>query len=117
MKPRLPRFTAGGKGEVLRAAGSDIVRAARAGSTERLKPAWERVDYPDDWEERKKKVRIRDNYTCQAHTIGLKRCYTRRPPPFHGSLHVHHINGRSHNLNNLTTLCEDCHKAIHSHMR
>ena len=48
---------------------------------------------------------VRDNYTCQC--CGKKNC----------KLEVHHIVFRSKNgsdsLENLITLCEDCHKAIH----
>ena len=48
----------------------------------------------------------RDNYTCQC--CGKTNC----------RLEVHHIifrsNGGSNTLGNLVTLCEDCHKAIHS---
>lgn len=48
---------------------------------------------------------VRDKYTCQC--CGKKNC----------RLEVHHIvfrrNGGSDALENLITLCEDCHKAIH----
>ena len=48
---------------------------------------------------------VRDNYTCQC--CGKKNC----------RLEVHHIvfrrYGGSDRLENLITLCEDCHKAIH----
>ena len=48
---------------------------------------------------------VRDKYTCQC--CGKKNC----------RLEVHHIvfrrNGGSDNIENLITLCEDCHKAIH----
>ena len=48
---------------------------------------------------------VRDNYTCQC--CGKKNC----------RLEVHHIqfrsNGGSDDLENLITLCEDCHKAVH----
>lgn len=48
---------------------------------------------------------VRDDYTCQF--CGKKNC----------RLEVHHIvfrrNGGSDNLENLITLCEDCHKAVH----
>ena len=48
---------------------------------------------------------VRDNYTCQC--CGKKNC----------RLEVHHIvfrrHGGSDRLENLITLCEDCHKAIH----
>lgn len=48
---------------------------------------------------------VRDKYTCQC--CGKKNC----------RVEVHHIvfrrNGGSDNLENLITLCEDCHKATH----
>ena len=48
---------------------------------------------------------VRDRYTCQC--CGKKNC----------RLEVHHIvfrrNGGSDRLENLITLCEDCHKAVH----
>lgn len=47
----------------------------------------------------------RDNYTCQC-------CKTKK-----GTLHVHHIiyrsNGGSDKMDNLITLCEDCHRKLH----
>ena len=47
----------------------------------------------------------RDNYTCQC-------CKTKK-----GTLHVHHIiyrsNSGSDKMDNLITLCEDCHKKLH----
>lgn len=47
----------------------------------------------------------RDNYTCQC-------CKAKK-----GTMHVHHIvyrsNGGSDKMNNLITLCEDCHKKLH----
>lgn len=59
------------------------------------------LDYPPDWKERAHRVRIRDNFAC-------RRCGRRDL-----RLHVHHINGRSHELWNLETLCEACHEAEH----
>lgn len=51
----------------------------------------------------------RDNYTCQ--------CCGRRPTEKNGiKLHVHHKESRKtggNAPNNLITLCEDCHKALH----
>lgn len=48
----------------------------------------------------------RDSYTCQY-------CKTKK-----GTLHVHHIvyrsNGGSDKIDNLITLCEDCHKKLHN---
>lgn len=47
----------------------------------------------------------RDNYTCQC-------CKKKK-----GAMHVHHIiyrsNGGSDKMDNLITLCEDCHKRLH----
>lgn len=48
----------------------------------------------------------RDNYTCKC-------CKTKK-----GTLHVHHIvyrsNGGADTLDNLITLCEECHKKLHA---
>ena len=48
----------------------------------------------------------RDNYTCKC-------CKTKK-----GTLHVHHIiyrsNGGADTLDNLITLCEECHKKLHN---
>ena len=57
------------------------------------------------FENAKAYVLTRDNYTCQC-------CKTKK-----GTLHVHHIiyrsNGGSDDIDNLITLCEDCHKKLH----
>ena len=48
---------------------------------------------------------VRDKYTCQC--CGKRNC----------RVEAHHIvfrsNGGSDSLDNLITLCEDCHKAVH----
>ena len=58
------------------------------------------------FENTKAMVLNRDNYTCQY-------CKTKK-----GTLHVHHIiyrsKGGSDEIENLTTLCEYCHKNLHS---
>lgn len=58
------------------------------------------------FENTKAMVLNRDNYTCQY-------CKTKK-----GTLHVHHIvyrsQGGSDEIENLTTLCEYCHKNLHS---
>ena len=58
------------------------------------------------FENTKAMVLNRDNYTCQC-------CKTKK-----GTLHVHHIvyrsQGGSDEIENLTTLCEYCHKNLHS---
>lgn len=57
------------------------------------------------FENAKAYVLARDNYTCQC-------CKTKK-----GTLHVHHIiyrsNGGSDDIENLITLCENCHKELH----
>lgn len=62
-------------------------------------------DYPDDWDERRKKVLKRDGYNCQ-------RCGTSD-----AVLQVHHLTpiseGGGHELSNLETVCRSCHAAEH----
>jgi predicted DNA-binding transcriptional regulator YafY len=62
-------------------------------------------EYPDDWEQRRKRVLKRDNYECQQ-------CGT-----MDTELHVHHTTpiseGGGHELSNLTTICHSCHADEH----
>ena len=65
-------------------------------------------DYPSDWDRIRTQVLSRDNYKCGN-------CGSSH------NLHVHHIvplsKGGTNNLSNLKTLCEDCHKSLHPHMK
>lgn len=65
---------------------------------------------PSDWDSRRKKVYRRDEFTCQH-------CGAKGGTQGDTELHAHHIvpksRGGSHHLNNLVTVCRDCHKAIH----
>lgn len=67
--------------------------------------------YPPDWDQRRRRVYKRDNYTCQN-------CGNQGGPYGDAELHAHHIvnvaSGGSHDLTNLTTLCVDCHTATHN---
>lgn len=69
------------------------------------------ADYPADWNERRKDVYRRDDFKCQ--NCG-------RGGGSHGDveLHAHHIvpkqSGGTHQLSNLKTLCNECHKAVHN---
>jgi hypothetical protein len=57
------------------------------------------------------KVKERDNYRCQN-------CGQGRGGANNIQIHAHHIvplkNGGSNKMSNLRTLCEDCHKAVHT---
>jgi hypothetical protein len=68
-------------------------------------------NYPSDWDDRRKRVYKRDNYTCQN-------CGIKGGRKGHTKVHAHHIvptsKGGSHNMSNLTTICRQCHEAIHS---
>lgn len=68
--------------------------------------------YPADWDQRRKTVYQRDGYTCQ-------RCGAGGGPNGNHELHAHHITpisaGGSHQLDNLLTLCRNCHNAVHNH--
>lgn len=71
---------------------------------------WESGSYPPDWEERRKKALNRDNYRCQS-------CAVRSTRVDDIELHVDHIvpksDGGGHGLNNLQTLCVECHSSKH----
>ncbi|OTF07708.1 HNH endonuclease [Halorubrum sp. SD612] len=68
--------------------------------------------YPDDWDERRRKVYSRDNYTCQQ-------CGARGGSSGDTELHAHHLTPRSEggsdSLDNLQTLCVNCHNSQHKH--
>lgn len=65
---------------------------------------------PNDWSTRRRRVYKRDNYQCQN-------CGRRGGPRGSYELHAHHIvpksKGGTHQLSNLKTICNECHKAIH----
>lgn len=67
-------------------------------------------NYPSDWASRRKQVYRRDNYTCQN-------CGAKGGPKGGVELHAHHVvpvsKGGSHKVSNLTTVCKECHDAIH----
>ena len=68
--------------------------------------------YPADWDSRRRAVYQRDNHVCQN-------CGAEGRPHGNVELHAHHIvpksRGGTHDLSNLTTLCYDCHNAVHDH--
>lgn len=65
-------------------------------------------NYPEDWPRIRQEVLSRDGHRCGN-------CGSNH------NLMVHHIvplsKGGSNSLSNLRTLCEDCHKKLHPHMR
>jgi len=65
---------------------------------------------PSDWDSLRKRRLKRDNHRCSN-------CSAKGGPSGDAELHVHHIvprkDGGSDNIENLQTLCEDCHDAIH----
>ena len=65
-------------------------------------------EYPYNWDSIRADVLKRDGHRCGN-------CGSST------SLHVHHIvplsKGGTNNPSNLRTLCEDCHKLLHPHMR
>ena len=68
-------------------------------------------EYPINWNRLRFVVFKRDNFICQ---ICGRRCRFGVPGL---EPHCHHIKpvslGGSHTLNNLITVCEDCHRRIH----
>lgn len=67
--------------------------------------------YPADWDQRRRHVYDRDEYTCQN-------CGAQGSPYGDAELHAHHIvdvvSGGTHDPSNLVTLCSDCHTATHT---
>ena len=67
--------------------------------------------YPSDWEKRRLTVFKRDQWECRG-------CGFVAEGRTGEGLHAHHVTpiseGGSHSLDNLMTLCEDCHVEVHS---
>ncbi|ODS41361.1 hypothetical protein BEH94_11960 [Candidatus Altiarchaeales archaeon WOR_SM1_SCG] len=66
------------------------------------------ANYPEDWDDLRRYIYIRDNYICQ-------KCGATDV-----ELHAHHIipliSGGSNHPSNLATLCRNCHADIHPHL-
>ena len=67
--------------------------------------------YPSDWDKRRLTVFKRDQWECRGCEF--------TPDEKNGEgLHAHHVTpiseGGGHSLDNLMTLCEDCHVGVHS---
>lgn len=71
------------------------------------------------WDKARMKTLVRDDFTCQAHKLGL--CSEPCTENHLRHLNVHHIKerqyGGTHDLDNLITLCRAHHIMIHPHMR
>lgn len=67
-------------------------------------------NYPSDWDSRRQEVYQRDDYTCQNCGRSIRQNSSL-------DLHAHHIvpisKGGSHAKTNLSTMCSECHDAIH----
>lgn len=68
-------------------------------------------NYPSDWDSRRREVYERDGYMCQNCGRSLRNRSDLE-------LHAHHIvpisKGGSHAKTNLSTMCSECHDAIHN---
>lgn len=71
----------------------------------------------DYWLKQKAKSLVRDDFTCQNHQLGGEPCDENRVR----FLHTHHIkariNGGTHDLDNLLTICRKHHEDIHPFMK
>ncbi|WP_135827222.1 HNH endonuclease [Halorussus ruber] len=69
------------------------------------------IEYPPNWDDIRKTAYLRDDYTCQN-------CKLEGSPHGDTKLHAHHVvpksRGGTHDLENLVTLCEECHLAVHN---
>jgi len=72
----------------------------------------EQGNYGENWDHLSNQTKERDNWECQ-------RCNSQGGPYGNSILHAHHIvpisEGGGNELNNLITLCHDCHESIHGH--
>ncbi|ODS35195.1 hypothetical protein BEH94_01935 [Candidatus Altiarchaeales archaeon WOR_SM1_SCG] len=89
----------------------DAIKCKHCGEWLNKRPADEPQpynEYPKNWDEIRKYVYKRDNYTCQQ--CGATDV----------ELHAHHIvplsSGGSNEVDNLVTFCENCHASTHPHM-
>lgn len=78
----------------------------------------------EDWQKIRMRVLVRDNFTCQWQALGLTAiedgCCEAEPENRLRFLQVHHIkhriNGGTHDMSNLITVCRAHHYQIHPHM-
>lgn len=67
-------------------------------------------EYPNDWNTRRKEVYQRDEYMCQN-------CGAKGGDNGQVEIHAHHVvpksKGGGHHMDNLKTLCKNCHNAVH----
>lgn len=70
------------------------------------------------WHKQKMKSLVRDNFTCQIHKLKSDLTCDENRLRF---LHTHHIKSRiqggTHDLDNLLTICRAHHEDIHPHMK
>lgn len=88
-----------------------------------------RPNYPQcsgpEWDRIRIFAMARDNCTCQFHKLNLAPienvCTLEKPEDRPRHLQVHHIqrriNGGTHDMDNLITICTAHHEHIHPHMR
>jgi hypothetical protein len=82
-----------------------------------------RKNYPQlntpAWQKARMRALVRDEFRCQAHQLGL--CDTPCSENRLNKLHVHHlkmrINGGTHDMTNLLTLCKSHHEMLHPWMK
>jgi 5-methylcytosine-specific restriction endonuclease McrA len=70
------------------------------------------------WEKARMRALVRDDFTCQAHQLGLcESCDESRLRHLVVHHKIHRIHGGTHDLDNLLTLCNKHHADIHPHLR
>jgi 5-methylcytosine-specific restriction endonuclease McrA len=73
----------------------------------------------DGWKKARMRALVRDNFICQAHQLGM--CDSLCTETRLHMLEVHHIKmriqGGTHELENLITLCKQHHQNIHPWMK